>query len=318
MLMPLFLVRKLFVGAIIIVAGVASAQNYPIKPVRIVTSVAGGGNDLLARVTAQKLTVSLGQQVIVDNRGVVAADIVAKSPPDGYNLILYGSPLWLAPFLREVAYDPVRDFAPITLLANTPGIIVVHPSLPVKSIKELIALARARPGELNYAAGAMGASPHLSGELFKLMTGINIVHVPYKGAGPAVNALLGGHVHLMFATANTVLPHMKAGRLRALAVSSAQPSALAPELPTVAASGVPGYEAEGQIGILAPAKTPASIVNRLNEEIVRALHTADVAEHFFNTGNEVVGSPPEQFAALIKSDMAKWGRLIKDVGIREE
>lgn len=317
MRLPRIIMWMYLAGIMTFGTGVASSQSYPVKPVRIVTAVAGGGNDLLARLVAQQLTVSLGQQVIVDARGIVAAEIVARAPPDGYTLVLYGSPLWLAPFMRDqVPYDPVKDFAPITLAATSPGMIVVHPSLPVKSVRELIALARARPGELNYAAGTIGATPHLSGELFQTMAGVKMVRVAYKGAGPAVTDLLGGHVHLMFPTANTMVQHLKAGRLRALAVSSAKPSVLAPGVPTVSAAGVPGFEAEAQVGIFAPAKTPVEIVNRLNEDIVRALNTAEVKERLFSTGNEAVGSSPEQCAAVVKSDMAKWGRMIKALGIR--
>jgi len=221
---------------IVLGAGVVYGQSYPNKPVRIVTSQPGSGNDLVSRVIAQGLTGGLGQQVIVDNRGVIAAEIVAKSPPDGYTLVLYGPPLWLLPFMRDnVPWDPVRDFAPITLAVSTPNLVVVHPSLPVNSVRQLIALAKASPGELNYGSTA-GASPHLAAELFKAMARVDMVGVSYKGAGPALNGLLGGQVHLMFPNASTVMPHVKSGRLRALAVASAEPSALAPDLPTVARS----------------------------------------------------------------------------------
>lgn len=319
MMLPRFVARMLSFAMMALIAGTASGQNYPNKPVRILTSAAGGGNDFMARLIAQQLTGSLGQQAIVDNRGIIAADIVATAPPDGYTLVFYGTPLWLAPFLRSHApYDPVKDFAPITLAVGTPGMIVVHPSLPVKSVKELIALARARPGELNYGAGALGATPHLAGELFKAMTGVNIVHIPYKGAGPAVNALASGEVHLMFPTANSVLPHLKSGKLRALAVASAKPSALVPGLPTVSASGVPGYETGAVIGLFAPANTPATIIKRLNEAVVQALNKADVKKRLFDSGNEPIGSSPEEFAAAIKSDMTKWGRLIKDIGLHKK
>lgn len=299
-------------------ASTASSQGYPQKVVRIVTSVAGGGNDYLARVVAQQLTRSLGQQVLVENRGIIAGDVVARAMPDGHTLIAYGTPLWLNPLLRaHVTYDPVKDFSPISLMARTPGMIVVHPALPVKSVKELINLARARPNELNYAAGTVGATPHLSGELFKSMAGVKIAHVPYKGAGPGVNAVVGGEVHLMFPTANTVLPHIKSGRLRALAVTSAQPSALVPGVSTVSASGVPGYESSAVIGLFAPANTPTEIINRLNEEVVRTLNRAEIKVQLLNSGSEAISSTPEEFAAIVKSDIAKWGRLIKDLGLRE-
>jgi tripartite-type tricarboxylate transporter receptor subunit TctC len=318
--MPLlrFVARMFPVGMLILCAGVASGQNYPNKLIRIVTSSPGSNNDWGARLIAQEITKTLGQSVIVENRGGLGVEQVAKAPPDGYTLLFYGNTVWLLPFLRDnVPYDPVRDFSTITLAVTSPIVIVVHPSLPVKSLKELIALAKARPGELNYAAGTIGASPHLATELFKAMAGINLVRVPYKGTGPSVIALVGGEVHLMFSGLGSVAPHLKSGRLRALAVATSRPSALVPGLPTVAAAGVPGYEAASIIGMFAPAKTPATIIHLLNQEIVRALNRADVKELFLNSGAEVVGSSPEEFAATIKSDMARLGKVIKDAGIHE-
>lgn len=302
-------------------AGAASGQNYPVKPVRVVSIGAGGGGDIAARLIAQRLSASLGRQVIVDNRGggLLAGEIVAKAPPDGYTLLSYGSTIWLLPLLQDnVSYDPVRDFAPISLVTRSPNILVVHPSVPAKSTGDLIALARARPGDLNYASGATGAITHLAVELFKSMAGVNFTKVNYKGSGAAANALLAGEVQLMFPSAGTAAPHIRSGRFRALAVTSAEPSALAPGLPTVAASGLPGYEAVAVQGMFAPAGTPASIINRLHREIVQVLNSADVKEKLFNVGIEVVGSSPEQFAAMMKSDMAKWGKVIKDAGIRTE
>ena len=219
--------------------------------------------------------------------------------------------------LREnVPWNPVKDFAPIALAVSAPNIVVVHPSPPVKSIKDLVALAKAKPGVLNYASGATGATSHLAPELFKAMAGINIVHIPYKGAGAALNGLMGTHVQVMFPTAGSVIPHVKAGRLRALAVTGAQPPALAPGVPTVAASGLPGYESVAPYGVMAPARTPHALINRLNKEIVHVLGKSDVQERFFSVGVEVVGSSPEQLGQTIKSDMEKWGKVIKDAGIR--
>jgi tripartite-type tricarboxylate transporter receptor subunit TctC len=283
-----------------------------------VTSDAGGGNDFAARLIGPVLAEGLGQPVIIDNRGAaVVAQLVAKAPADGYTLAFAGTTLWLAPFLREsVTYDPVRDFAPITLAIKQPTVLVVHPSLPIKSVKDLIALAKARPGELNYASGPIAGPQHLTGELFKAMAGINIVVVPYRGAGPGINALLGGHVQLMFPSPGSVAEHIKAGRLRALAVTSAQPSALLPGLPPVAAA-VPGYESLSLVGVFAPAATPVAIVGRLNQELVRALNRAHVKETLLKTGVETVGSSPEQLAATLKTEMSKWGNLIKTVGIRD-
>jgi len=299
-------------------ASMVSAQNYPNKVVRIVTAAPGSNNDWGARIIAQELNRSFGQSVIVENRGGVAVEVTAKAPPDGYTLMFYGNTVWLLPFLRDnVPYDPVRDLAPITLAVTSPIIIVVHPSLPVKSVKELIALAKAKPGQLNYAAGTIGASPHLATELFKAMTGTNILRVPYKGTGPSVIALVGGEVHLMFSGLGSVAPHIKSGRLRALAVATANPSALTPGLPTVAEAGVPGFEAASMIGMFAPAKTPPAIINLLNQEIVRGLTRPEVKELFLNSGAEVVAGTPEEFAATIKSEMARLGKVIKEAGIHE-
>lgn len=260
-------------------AGSAASRDYPTKPIRMIAPAIGGASDIVARLIGQGLSDSLGRQVVVDNRGSIAPEIGAKAPPDGYTVLAYGSPLWLTSFLRaNVPWDSVKDFAPITLAASSPNVLVVHPSVAANSVQELIALARAKPGEFNFSSGSTGAATHLTGELFKVMAGVNIVRVPYKGNGPALNALLGGEVQLMFANAGSVAPHLKSGRLRALAVTTAQPSALAPGLPTMAASGLPGYRAEVPTGIFAPAKTPTTLVNLLNREIVRVLNRADVKE----------------------------------------
>jgi tripartite-type tricarboxylate transporter receptor subunit TctC len=305
--------------ALMFIACAVHAQPYPSKPVRIVTTEPGSGNDLVARLIAAGLSGNLGQQVIVDNRGILAGEIVAKAPPDGYTLLAYGSPFWLAPFIRNnVGYDPVRDFAAVTLSASSPNILVVHPSLPVNSVRELIALAKARPGELNYGSSSTGATPHLAAELFKSMAGVNIMRVPYKGSGAALNDLIGGQVQLMFPNAGAATPHVKSGRLRALAVTTAQPSVLAPGLPTMAASGLPGYESVSPFGIFAPAGTPAVIINRLNQEIVRVLITAEVKERLYNVGVEVVGGSPEQLMVTMKSEMAMWGKVIRDAIAREQ
>ena len=305
-------------GVMIVGMGTVSGQTYPGKPVRIVLSQPGGSTDIVGRLIAPGLSGSLGQPVIIENRpGVLAIEIVHKSPPDGYTILFYGSALWLAPLLRDkVSYDAVRDFIPITLANRVPNVLVVHPSLPVKSVKELIALAKARPGDLDVASGATGSSTHLAAELFKAMAGVNIQRIPYNSATPAVNALIGGQVHLMFASAGTVTSHIKSGRLRAVAVASLEPSALVPGVPTVAAT-VPGYEAAVIQGMWAPAGTPAPIINRLHQEIVRALTAPDIKEKQFIAGLDVTASSPEQFAAVIKADIARMGKVIKDAGIRE-
>ena len=302
-------------------AGAACAQNYPIRSIRMVTSEPGSGTDTLARLLAQGMSPSLGKQVVVDNKGggILAIDNVLKAPPDGYTLLLYGTSLWLSPLMRDNSpYDPVRDFAPIVLATISPNVLAVHPSLPVESVKELIALARARPGELNYGSGSTGAPTHLAAELFKTMAGVNIVRIPYKGTGSAVNALIAGQVQLMFVSSSSVMLHARTGKLKALAVTTAQPTALAPGLPTVAATGLPGYEAASFFGIFAPAGTPAALIDRLNGEVLRVLARTDVKERLFNTGMEIVGATPAEFAATIKSDIAKWGKVIKAAGIRDE
>lgn len=298
-------------------AGAQAPQAYPSKLLRIVTAATGSANDWGSRVLAQELTAALGQQVIVENRGGLSMEYVAKAPADGYTILGYGSAAWLTQFLRDgVTWDAARDFIPVSLAMSSPNILVVHPSLPVKSTRELIALAKARPGELNYAAGTIGAAPHLASELFNAMAGTNIVRVAYKGTGPSVIALLGGEVHLMIAGLGSVAPHMKSGRLRALAVTSAKPSALAPELPTIA-SVLPGYESTSVLGIFVPAKTPAAIVARLQQEIARAVHKPEVKELLFNAGVDANGSTSEEFAAYVKNETLRMGKVIRDANIRE-
>ncbi len=309
----------LALGITVLVAAAAHGQEFPSRPIRMLTTEAGGGGDLVARVIGQGISTALGQPVIIDNRGIRAGEIVAKAPRDGYTLLSYGNPLWLAPFLRDkVPYHPQKDFAPITLSVSSPNVLVVSPVVVAGSVKELIALAKARPGELNYASSGVGSSNHLAAELFKAMAGINTLHVPYRGAGPALTALIGGQIQLMFPSASSVTPHVKSGRLKALAVTSAEPSALAPGLPTVTASGLPGYESSLILGVFAPAGVPATLINRLNREIVKVLHAPEVKEKLFSSGVEVVGSSPEQFASRVKSEMTRLGKLIKDAGIRAD
>ena len=317
MLKPRFIAGMFSMGVVVLSGGFVAAQDFPTKPIRIVSAEVGGGNDFAARAVAQGLS-TLGQPVIVDNRpsGVIPGSIVAKAPPDGYTLLAYGISLWIAPLLQsDIPYDPVRDFAPITLVANSPGVLVVYPGLPVKSTGELIALARAKPGQLNYGSTSTGSPPHLAAELFKFMAGVDIVRILYKGMGPALIDLMSGQVHLAFGTASSATPHIKTGRLRALAVSSAQPTAVFPGLPTLA-STLPGYEAGSTYGVFVPARTPAIIINRLNREIVRHLQTAEVKERFLNVGVDVIGSSPAELAAAVKSDRERLGKMIKDAGIR--
>ena len=296
----------------------AQAQNYPTKPVRIVTVAPGSANDLVARLIAQELKTPLAQPVIVDNRGTIAAEIVAKAPPDGYTLLLYGSAVWISPFIyKNETSNPLKELMPITLVASSPNVVVVHPSLPVKTPRELIALARKRPGELHYAAGSLGAAPHLAAELFKALGRVDIVRVPYKGTGGSLIGLLSGEVEMMFPTAGSVTPHIKAGRLRALAVTSLKPTALAPGLPTLNET-LPGYESVSLNGMFAPVRTPAAIVSLVNQEVGRVLTRVDVKDKLVNAGMDAVTTSPEEFSAVIKSEMAKWGQVIREARISVE
>jgi len=299
----------------------ASAQRYPEKPVRLVTGAPAGGADLVARLVAAGLSENWAQQVIVDNRGngAIPGQILARAQPDGYTLLVNGSNIWILPFLQNhVPYDPVKDFSTITLTASFPNILVVHPAVAAKSVRELIALAKAKPGSLNYASGPTGSANHLAAEIFKAMAGVDIVRVSYKGSAAALTDLIAGQVQVMFPNAGAVTPYIKSGRLRVMAIASAQPSTLAPEIPTVAASGLPGYESATTVGMFAPARTRASLIARLHQDIVRLIYTPEVKEKFFNAGAEVVGNTPQQFAATVKSDMARLGKVIRDAAIRGE
>ena len=301
--------------------GAYGQPQFPVKTVRIVASEAGGGGDFSARLIAQGLASGLGQPVIVENKpgGVVAGDFVAKSPPDGYTLLNYGNTFWLLPLMRDhVPYEPLKDFTPVAVTIRAVTILVVHPSVPAKSVKELIAVAKAKPGELNYGSGSAGSSNHLAAELFKSMTGTNIVRIPFKGIGSAMNALLSGEIQVVFPLISSGMPHVKTGRLRALAVTSAQPSELAPGLPTVASAGLPGYDASGTYGIFAPAKTPPALVSRLYQDISGVLKKPDIKEKFSNAGMETVGGTPEQLTALMRAEIASMGKVIRDAGIRDQ
>jgi tripartite-type tricarboxylate transporter receptor subunit TctC len=293
-------------------------QDYPTKSIRVVTSGLGGGNDFKARLIAQGITGYLGQQVIVDNRpNVIPNEIVARAAPDGYTLLLNGNPMWTQPLLEKTSYDPVKDFSPITLVSTEPSVLVVHPSLPVKSVRELIALAKARPGELNYGSVGVGSSLHLAAELFKATAGVRIEHISYKGVAQVLVDQMSGQVHLTFATVSSIAPYLASNKLRGLAITSAQPYKLLPGFPTVAAS-LPGYESLQVVGIFAPARTPAAIIGRLNREIVKALSLPDTREKFLSAKVEIIASSPEHLAATVKSETARMGKVIKDAGIRTD
>jgi tripartite-type tricarboxylate transporter receptor subunit TctC len=302
-------------------ADAARGQGYPGRPLRFLTTGLGGSTDLAARTVAQGLTDSVGWTVVVDNRGstVVSSEMVAKAPPDGYTILIITDGLWRGPLFQKMPFDAVKDFAPVTLVSRSPNVLVVHPSLPVTTVKALIALAKAKPGELNYGAGAIGAATHLASELFKVMAGVDIMHVPFKSTGGAVTPLLSGQLQVMFGTTATISMHIKSGKVRALAVSTAQPTALAPGLPTIAAAAnLPGYESAATAGVFLPASTAQSIIKRLHEEITRALARPEVKERFFNQSVEIVGGTPQETAAFLKSDIATTARIIKEAGIRVE
>jgi tripartite-type tricarboxylate transporter receptor subunit TctC len=304
----------------------ASAQqtSYPVRAIRIVVpSSPGGGTDITARLVAPKLSEFLGQQLVIENRSgagtMIGGEVVARAAPDGYTLLMGISTLAINPAMyKKVPYDALRDFAPISQVVSLPNILVAHPSLPVKSVKDLVAFAKARPAQINFASAGMGTSPHLSMELLLTMTGIKMIHVPYKGSGQGVVDVLAGHVSLMTPSILTGLPYVKDGRLRALGVTSVKRAAGAPDIPTIAEAGVPGYEATQWFGMLAPAGTPPDIVSRLHKEVVRVLAIPEMRERFAADGAEPIGSSPEEFHAYIRSETAKWAGVIKQAGIRPE
>ena len=317
------------IAAVTLAASVAApaalADVYPTKPVRFVVAFPpGGGTDIIARSIAQKLAERIAQQVVVDNRpgagGNIGTDIVAKSAPDGYTLLMGSAgPLAInASLFAKMPFDPIKDLAPVTLAATTPNVLVVHPSLKAATVNDLIALARARPGEINFAASGHGTPAHLAGELFNSMAGVRMVHVPYKGAAPALADLLGGQVQLMFSTMPPALPHVKDGKLRALAVTSAKRSPAAPELPTVDEIALPGFEASTWHGVVVAGGAPSAIVTRLNPNIVAILHLPDLVERLSGQGAEPVGSTPEEFAAYIRAETLKWARVVRESGARAE
>jgi tripartite-type tricarboxylate transporter receptor subunit TctC len=309
-------------SVLVFLAGVAAAQSYPAKPIRMVTVEAGGSTDFVARLIAQGLGEITGRAVVIDNRGgasgLIAKETVARANPDGYTLLTDSSALWLLPLMRRVPYDVFRDFAPITLADRSPGVLVVHPSLAAVSVRELIALAKTKPAALNYSSGLPGSSNHLAAELFKAMAGVDIARVNYKGAGPALTALIAGETQLMFATSGSVAPQLKSGRLRALAVTGAQRSALVPELPTVAEAGLPGYRSESAHAVFAPARTPAPLLALLQREVVRTLARAEVKERLLQAGIEVVASTPDELTAAMRVEIEQLGRVIRAAGIRVE
>ena len=326
--MKRFFPRAAVVFALVLaVAGApgAYAQQYPGRPIRmIVPFPPSGSTDIMARVLAQKLTERLGQQVIVDNRGgaggTIGMELAAKAPPDGYTLMMSTSITHTVgvSLYSKLPYNVLTDFAPITMAASVPLLVVVNPSVPARSVKELIALAKARPGQLNYASPGNGTSGHLAAEMFKSMAGVDVVHVPYKGGGPAVMDLIGGQVQMLILSAVATLPHVKSGKLRALALTSLTRSPDLPNIPTVSESGLPGYEVVLWYGVFAPAKTPKAIVTRLNQDVVRIMQSPEIGARLASEGGRPVGNTPEQFQEIIKADVAKWAKIVKDAGIKVE
>ena len=310
--------------ALLAAGGAAAQSNFPDKPIRfIVPYPPAGATDITARIIGRTIAQNTGQQVLIDNRGGAAGnigtDLAAKSAPDGYTVLYTPSSHTINPGLyAKLPFDVEKDFAPITLAAAIPQILVAHPSLPVASVKELIALARRKPGALNYASAGTGSPGHLAGELFKLRTGTDVVHVPYKGGGPAVADLLGGQVTLMFVSIPSVLQYVKAGKLKALGVTTLKRSGSAQDIPTLAESGLTDYDVPSWLGALVPARTPAPIVTRLHQEFVKALQSREVKDALFAQGADAVGNTPAEFDAIIRMELKKWAKLIKDAGIKTE
>jgi len=316
-------VRILMLAAASLLALSAAAQQYPSKPIRlIVPQSAGGSTDLVARPLAQQLAQTLSVSVVVENRpgagSVIGTDLVAKAAPDGYTLLAVAASVTMSPSLYKLPFDPLRDLAPISQLTSLPNILVVHPSMPIKSVKELIAFVKARPGQLNFGSSGIATGTHLSMELLMNMTGMKMVHIPYKGGSLNVNALIGGETQVNFSTISTALPHVQSGRLRALAVSTAKRAAAAPDVPTIAQAGVKGYEYSSWIGLLAPAKTPQAIIAKLNAESIKAMQAPEMKAIMAVEASEPVGSTPDEFDAVMKTEVARWMKVVKAAGIKSE
>lgn len=311
----------------VVVAGcalTAQAQTYPARAIRLITpSSPGGGSDFTARIIAPRLSEALRQQVVVENRAgantMIGTELAARSAPDGYTLLLVSAPFTINPAMyTKVPYDALRDFAPITQAVLLPNLLIAHPSLPVRTVRDLIGFLRARPDQVSYASAGSGSSPHMSMELFSSMTGVKLIHVPYKGAGPGVVDVLAGHVPLMMPSIVASLGFARNGRLRALGVTSAERAAAAPDIPTIAETGLPGYEATVSYGFAAPAGTPREAINLLHTEIARILQQPDVKARFATDGAEPVGNTPDEYAAYLRADMAKWSKVVKHAGMRAD
>jgi tripartite-type tricarboxylate transporter receptor subunit TctC len=304
-----------------VAAGAVYAQTYPVKPLRMVVPFApGGGTDVIARYVAAGMSESMGRQVVEDNRGgangIIGTEIVARALPDGYTLLFVSSPHSVNPSLYKLPYDTLRDFAPVTMVALSPYILVIHPSLPARNVKELIALAKTKAGEITYGSGGSGSSAQLAAELFNQMAGIKLREIPYKGAGPALLAVISGESAAVFGNALTVKPHIQSGRVRALGIASAKRSASAPELPTIAEAGVPGYSADAVLGMLAPARTPRAIVEKLNAEVHRIMRGPGAVDAMQGMGVDIALSTPEEFGRVIESEMQRWGKVVRALNLK--
>ena len=312
---------RVLAAALLAGAAACYAQDYPSRPIRLIVPTSpGGGTDITARIVAPRLGEQLGQQVVVENRAgastMIGMEHVARAAPDGYTIAMGISSLTIQPHLRsKVPYDALRDFAPVSQVIKVPHLLVAHPSLPARSVKELIAFARPRPGEVNYAAGSVGSNAHMAMELLAATAGLKMVHVPYKGTGPALSDTLAGHLSLMMANLMAALPHVKNGRLRAYGVTSAQRAGAAREIPTIAEAGLTGYEVVQWFGIFAPAKTPQDVIGRLHTATVQALQDPAIRQRLLSDGAEPVGNTPAEFTAVVRDEHARWSRLIRDAGI---
>jgi tripartite-type tricarboxylate transporter receptor subunit TctC len=304
-----------------VAAGAVHAQTYPVKPLRMVVPFApGGGTDVIARYLAAGMSESMNRQVVVDNRGgangIIGTEIVARAPADGYTLLFVSSPHSINPSLRKLPYDTLRDFAPVTMVATSPYVLVANPSVPASNVKELIAAAKARPDEITYGSGGSGSSAQLAAELFNQMAGVKLREIPYKGAGPALLATVAGESTLVFGNALTVKPHIQSGRLRALGIASAKRSASAPDLPTIAEAGIPGYRAEAVLGLLAPARTPRPIIDTLNAEVHKTMRTAAAVDAMNRLGVDIELTTPQEFGRVIESEMQRWGEVIRALNLK--
>jgi len=320
------MIRAIFIFVLLALSGlVAAADSYPTRPVRLIAPFsAGGGVDIVARYLALKLTEKWGQQVVVDNRtgatGIIGTEIAAHSPPDGYTLILGNAATHAVnvSLFKKLPYDAVKDFAPVTLIGRVPEMLVVHPALPAANVRELIALAKAKPGELAFGSAGAGSPPHLAGELFQFLAKVKLVHVPYKGSAPALADLIGGQISMYFSNILSAVPFVKSGRLRGLGVTSEKRSVVAPEIPTIAESGLPGYEDYNWYGILAPKGTPRAILTQLHADIVQVVRGRDMEERLTKDGAEVIASTPDEFARFIREEIDRYARIVKASGLRAE